>query len=199
MDPNDKIRSTPNHPAARAGRFEVQPNMAGLSPSARHWFGQTLQMERFFAGYTEAEVAEAMGMYGSHGVALVERVEAGEVELSRARAQALQDRLGIPALVLLEQVAPPITTAPAEPTPTVPVWPAADVQERADRLIATAVLAFAASMFFALGAAAGVVGGGPWGVAATVISGTALWVALSVALAAVWCRAALLAELTEER
>lgn len=102
---HDKAHLSPNHPAVRARRTRGRAATPALSPGARRWLGRTLQLERMFAGATPAQAAEAMGMHGQYGVHFVEQLEAGEVELSRARAEALQVRLGIPAPALLEQVA----------------------------------------------------------------------------------------------
>ncbi|MFC4903799.1 helix-turn-helix domain-containing protein [Kocuria oceani] len=149
----DKMLLTPDHPAVRAQRLDVQPNSPGLSPDQRRRFGRKFHLERLHAGCTQADVAAAMGMHGRYAIEFVERLESGsapEAELTRRRAQAIENRLGIPANRLLAQIA---LEQPGV-LPELPEWPGlppAKTRTAVDRRVeALAVLGSVAGAVFVL-------------------------------------------------
>ncbi|MFI7585064.1 helix-turn-helix domain-containing protein [Kocuria sp. M1N1S27] len=149
----DKMNVALEHPSVRA-RLAGDPL---AERAARRAFGRKLQMHREYQGITRQDIARVLGMEPDLGAATVALIEAGDVAITAARADAIEEALGIPAPALMQMSRMAVTDAPLPHEPsTTPKRRRASVRRRVKALavlsvIVAAVLAVAALLLFTAG------------------------------------------------
>lgn len=149
----DRMTLSLDHPS-------VQARLAGdplAERAARREFGRKLQMHRAYRGITRQDLARALGMEPDLGAATVALIEAGDVQITAARANRIEEAFGIPAPALMHMSRMVVTDPPLphEPRSTVK-GRHANTHRRVKALavlavIVSAVLAVAALLLFTAG------------------------------------------------